>query len=653
MRISVLAGVKGLPRKLGAGLLRLVGDRAGNALGITAGTIMLLVAMAGAGTDMSRAYMTKTSLQAACDAGVLAGRKAMAKSGSYGTAETAKATKMFNFNFRPTATNSQLITFTTSANNTGSVLGTATTTMPTTIMRVFGYRSIPMTAKCSAELQMASADVMFVLDNTGSMAYDVTNTTCCNQSNSKIVGLRDAVKDFYKTVAGAVLDKVNTRIRFGFVPYSMTTNVKDLVTSGALPGTYISDTANYQTEQAYFNTPYYVGTAGTVTNTTETYASNISSTNCTNYGNNAYPTNGGNPVASGGPAPATTYSTKYTYGSWTLVSGSLGTCKRNKAVTPTTYVTQWRFTNYRYIQGSVDVSAFKGFGNVALASGFSGTSYVSNQGAYNLRDLATGTGTGTTGNITTSTYAWSGCIEERSTAQQLSMSPVPSTATDLDLTSAPSSEATKWKPYLEMLEYPRGNYLTSLDTTSAYTAQTGYCPAPMKQFTTVDTTDPTTVPTWLNTYLNGLAAVGGTYHDIGMIWGGRLANPSGIFSANVNAGNLPSISRHVIFMTDGIMEPYNQYYTAYGTEMYDNRVSPSGTNNTTLTNYHNNRFLAVCQKVKDMGYTVWVIGFGQTLTTQMQTCASAGRAYYASDTTALKNTFKFIAGQVADLRINQ
>jgi hypothetical protein len=37
----------------------------------------------------------------------------------------------------------------------------------------------------------------------------------------------------------------------------------------------------------------------------------------------------------------------------------------------------------------------------------------------------------------------------------------------------------------------------------------------------------------------------------------------------------------------------------------------------------------------------------------MTTCATAGRAYYASDTTALNNTFKFIAGQVADLRINK
>ena len=617
MRIGIITGIAALRHALSKHVRRVCRDSAGNALGITAGTIMLLVCLSGAGTDMSRAYMTKTSLQAACDAGVLAGRKAMAASGTYGTAETAKANKMFNFNFRPGATSSQLVTFTTSANDTGSVLGTATTTMPTTIMKVFGYRNIPLTSKCSAELQMANTDVLFVLDTTGSMACNPAGNNCVSGSDSKIVGIRDAVKDFYKTVAAAVTDKDNTRVRFGFVPYGMTTNVKDLVSSGALPTSYLASTAAYQTKLLYFNTPFYVANAGSPSATTETYGSTISLSNCGLYGNNAYPTTQSNPVASGGPAPATTYSTKYTYLSW---------------------------------------SAFKSLGSVQLVSSIGSNSYVSNPGYYNIRDLATGTGTGDLGNFTLSSYTWNGCIEERATAQQLSMSPVPSGATDLDLTSAPSSEATRWKPYLDVLEYYRGAYgsnLTSVDTTSLYSAFTPYCPAPMKQFTTVDTNDPLTVPSWLTTYLNSLTAAGATYHDLGMIWGGRLGNPNGIFATNVNAGNLPSISRHIIFMTDGEMAPSGANYSAYGTEIYDNRVAPSGTSDTTLINYHNNRFLAVCQRVKDMGYTIWVIGFGQALTTQMQSCATANRAYYASDTTALKNTFKFIAGQVADLRINK
>ncbi|MGG2357492.1 hypothetical protein, partial [Salmonella enterica] len=77
----------------------------------------------------------------------------------------------------------------------------------------------------------------------------------------------------------------------------------------------------------------------------------------------------------------------------------------------------------------------------------------------------------------------------------------------------------------------------------------------------------------------------------------------------------PSVSRHVIFMTDGTMEPTSTIYNAYGTEWYDNRIAPYGATSGasgTLANYHNNRFLAACDKLKAMGYTIWVIGFGQT-----------------------------------------
>jgi hypothetical protein len=121
----------------------------------------------------------------------------------------------------------------------------------------------------------------------------------------------------------------------------------------------------------------------------------------------------------------------------------------------------------------------------------------------------------------------------------------------------------------------------------------------------------------------------------------------------VNAGNLSSVSRHIIFMTDGTMQNYPSNYTAWGVTAYDGRDAPTNTSDTSLADYHNNRCLAACNTVKAMGYTIWVIGFGQTLTPQMTSCATAGRAYYASDTSKLTTTFQYIAGQVADLRINK
>jgi hypothetical protein len=649
-----------------AGFLRtLLDDTAGNTLAIVAATIILLVSLVGSGTDMSRAYMTSTSLQNACDAGVLAGRKAMNTSGTYSTAETAKANKMFNFNFNAAVTKATGVTFTTASTAAGEVTGTATATMPTIMMGMFGFTSIPLTVNCSAEVQMASADVMFVLDTTGSMACNTSGSNCVSGSDSKIQGVRDAVSAFYKTVAAAVVDKSRTRIRFGFVPYSMTVNVKDLITSGAMPASYISDTVNYQTKLAYFNTAVYPGTPGTPVVTVETYGSNLNSSNCTNYGKNKYPQgSSGTPVSAGGPPPTATTSTSYTFNSWGGSGNGTGTCKRNKSVTTTTYSATpsgYELTNWRYVKSAVNVSGFKSFGNVSLATSTNTGANVPTAGYYNPQLLAATSGTS---GINTASYTWAGCIEERATVNDLAMAPPPSGATDLDLDSAPVDEATKWKPYLESLEFHRGSNLTQLDTTTNATTtypttsgstamQAGYCPSPAKLFTTVDTTAPTVVPSWLTTYLNGLVAIGGTYHDIGMIWGGRLASPSGIFKSNVVTTDFPSVSRHIIFMTDGEMAPETDYYSAYGTELYDNRVAPSGTTRTGLIDWHNSRFLAACTKAKAMGYTVWVIGFGQAITTQMTSCATANRAYFASNTTDLNNTFKFIAGQVADLRINK
>jgi len=50
---------------------------------------------------------------------------------------------------------------------------------------------------------------------------------------------------------------------------------------------------------------------------------------------------------------------------------------------------------------------------------------------------------------------------------------------------------------------------------------------------------------------------------------------------------------------------------------------------------------------------VFVVGFGQTLNSQLTACASPGQAYYAKDNAALTTAFQKIAQQVAMLRISQ
>ena len=635
-------------------LLRLAGARGGNVLSIVALGLPALLVLIGGGIDMSRAYMARTSLQNACDAGVLAGRRAMSKTGNFSNAELSKAQAMFNFNYHGSQAQASSTSFTPAANAAGEVTGSASTQVPATLMRLFGWTNYALTVNCGAELQLASADVMFVLDTTGSMACRPDGSDCTGGSSSKIVGLREAVKDFYKTVAAAVIDKNTTRIRFGFVPYSMTVNAKDLLTAGDMPSSYIADSHSYQTKLAYFGTPEYTGTDSDPVPSVETYSYAISQNDCYDYADNDYPSNGRNPVSSG-TAPADTTKTTYSYNSWTKTSGSswsaTGTCKRNKSVVTTTWATgnAYRFSHYVYRKDTVPTASYKGFGSVSYVSSVASSATVPTQGTYDMVTLAGMTGT--TG-LTKSSDTWDGCLEERETVNDAAMNPVPAGATDLDITSAPSSDETRWKPYWGAVEFYRNGNYTSVNSTNNLSGSTEYCPSPMKKFTVVDTANPNIVPSWLDTYVTNLVAKGATYHDIGMVWGARLANPDGIMASNVNEGNR-SPSRHIIFLTDGIMEPHLTAYSSYGMEWYDNRIAPVSSDFTTLKAYHNARYLASCSAAKAKGYTVWVIGFGVSLTDEMRACASGGRAYASSDTATLKTTFKFIAGEVADLRINR
>lgn len=653
-------------------LRSLLQDRSGNTLVITAAALLPMMALIGGGVDISRAYMAKTQLQSACDAGVLAGRRAMSKTGTYGSTEKSKANGMFNFNFSSASLEATGVTFSSQDNADGQVLGTATATVPTLVMKVFNKRTVALTVNCMAELQIGNADIMFVLDTTGSMGNSISWG-----EPTKIEGLRSAVRDFHKTINQAVNDN-RTRIRYGFVPYSMTVNAKGLLTSGAMPNSYFTSSTQYQTRIPYFGKTTYVAEDPVVIDSgTEVYSTKISQNNCYNYGDNY----ANNPVRSGG-APNPLVETEYNYVSWTNVTGSgknkVGTCTRRWVKTRTDYETWYGFSNWIYQDAELDTSAFRNFTAVPIATSVT-SALVSTQGDYDLVTLAkmqAGTapnGVQATG-VGVTSYTWGGCLEERDTVLPTTtlpdFDPLPDDAYDMNFDLEPSSPATRWRPMWANVEFSRSNYDVQNyyynSSNGAYYNYSNYsgnsvntpnnssvnCPSEMMLFRTVELADDVNnVPTWLNNYLNGLVAAGNTYHDIGMIWGGRLTSPTGLFAANVNLdADKINVSKHIIFMTDGIMEPTASGYSAYGIENLDSRIAPRNYAGT-ITARHNLRFTAMCDQIKSQGTTIWVVAFGTSMTAELQNCASNGRAYYSSNTEALRNTFKFIAAQVADLRL--
>jgi hypothetical protein len=206
-----------------------------------AAALIPLMALIGSGLDMSRAHLVKSKMQAACDAGALAARRAMASSTLDQSAKD-EGSKFFNFNF-PAGTmdaSPVVLDIEPDATDISTFNIDASTTVPTTIMAMFGFGSLPVSVECSADQDYINNDIMLVLDVTGSMnckAGSNCDYAASEQTDARIAKLRQAAVSLYKALAGAK----GVRTRYGFMPYSMTVNVGKDLNAGWL----VSPTAKY------------------------------------------------------------------------------------------------------------------------------------------------------------------------------------------------------------------------------------------------------------------------------------------------------------------------------------------------------------------------------------------------------------------------
>ncbi|RZL83151.1 MAG: hypothetical protein EOP66_04155 [Sphingomonas sp.] len=623
---------------------RLRRDVRGNTLAIMAAAMIPLAALAGSAIDAARLYVVKVRLQQACDAGALAGRKFMTSSDGTALDATAstQATAFFRNNFRLGWMGTKTAVFTPTKTTDQQVAGAASSQVPMTIMKMFGAADVTLSVKCEARYDVADADIMFVLDTTASMACTTADGTAgCSQpvntytqdgnvnyytvekSGSKLSGLRSAVLNFYDTLAGNV--DPTTNIRYGFVSYTSTVNagyaVKDLSPD------YLVRNWNYESRRV-------TGDVATGNTTRQTLIL-VSQETCNSYAKRT---------------PATGYSTTGAASvatvSWAGIL-NIGTC---------TITTQPLKPNWYYTQVNYDVSKF-----------------------------ITGVPVPDPSKITGTTSTWQGCIEERNTNQGASSFDQSNLPPDLDPDLTPINDDTKWRPMWPDVVYYRGTGVTATDTGVQYS---GDSTTPYGDYY-IRSTDPQTTPftnmianpnpAWnknislgyvscgkrvqrlkkltrndVDDYVNAndFKAQGGTYHDTGMIWGTRMISPTGIFAADTAPWPGRSVpNRYIVFMTDGDMSPNYDLYGMYGIERYDKRVT--GGDSTEQLDDHNARFLAECAAAKARNIRVFVVGFGQTLTSQLSACASPGQAYFASDNAALQTAFKTIANQVAMLRVSK
>lgn len=632
-------------------------DVRGNTLAIMAAALIPMAGLVGGGIDISRMYITKTRLQHACDAGALAGRKSQG-GGTWDSGDNAVAQQFFDANYMTGAYGSTGLTRSFSE-NAGKVTGTASATLPMTVMRILGKTTDTLSVTCDAEMKLPNTDVMFVLDNTGSMAQKAVST----DTLTKIQSLKIAVKCFYEIVAHLDTDATcatgtpsggtssQVQIRFGFMPYSTNVNVGKL-----LPNSFLADSWSYQTRVANFTT------GGTSANGPywQTYGSAISQSDCLKYMNNQAFT-GFTPTAttSGGPPPTATVAVTFNSdgvataggsGEWgwsgaSDTSGTTRSCRRSRTDTTTTYP---QFSNWTYKLAPIDVSGLKAGGSswnnsIQAPVGSSGTN---------------------------TTISWDGCIEERPTVRQTTYDPIPSGAKDLNIDLVPTTgdTTTQWGPALPDLIFLRNiqsywseayNGTSTTTTANYYNGVPYYCPAQaVKLQAWPDATA-------FDTYVDSLVPTGNTYHDIGMLWGARFMSPTGIFaSENATTPGGADIQRHMIFMTDGDAVSAPCDYTAYGVAFWDQRtttdVSTAGNcpnEYSALDDQVNNRFIALCTAVKNKNITLWVISFGSgsntTTEARLASCASTGKYFTARDSNTLQTTFASIANQISQLRLTK
>lgn len=644
---------------------RLRRDERGNALAIMAAAIFPLVGMVGGAVDMSRLYLVKSRLQQACDAGVLAGRRVMV-----GTSVTADSNAMtqaqsfFRINLANGAygatVNPLVVTDVReggvpTGNLTGRVHGVATATVPMTLMRIFGNKTMDMTANCEANLNIANNDIMFVLDLTGSMGCMPNGTGPCfgtptqtggvwrvaESTGSKIASLRDAVSQFFTTLDGAT--PATARLRLGFVPYSSSINIGAVMPTGSMRTTAYG----YRSREAKFTTvqqvPTTVPTSAWIDQQYNSGAA-ISSGDCDLYAQNRpfgsfNPSPAGNtpstPFTTTGAAtpPAASNGVEYQLKLWGPGTATTRPCTRQRRTTRTTWATRYAFAGWNYNKPNFDISS-NTYSYVTLPTTPPSSAMTTTSGWYNPQQLAAMVASGTAvGMPAAITDTWDGCVEERD-------------ITD-DIDGSATTPATQWRPTRRGFIH-RSNGVQPWQNVSDYT-----CTMPSQRLAVMTQGQ-------VDAYVRNprFAPHGATYHDIGMIWGTRLMSLNSVFAADHStaAPNGREVRRHIIFMTDGDMQPSLTAYTPYGVEIEDRRVSTAAVPTAaSLKTLHNQRFLAACAAARSRGISIWTVAFGTGRTTELTSCADSGQDLLVdpADPMGLQKEFQKIAQRIAELRLSE
>jgi hypothetical protein len=661
-------------------LRRVLVDRSGNTLVIVAAAIAPLLAMVGGGVDMGRSYLSQSRLQQACDAGVLAARKRLGSEAAV-TGEIPALTaeigqRFFNINFRSGAYGTENRDFVMTLEEDFAISGVATVDVPTTLMQVFGFTNVPIKVECEAQINFPSTDVMMVLDVTGSMGR--TNP---GDSSPRLAVMKETVSSFHAQLAAAA--QAGARVRYGFVPYSTNVNVLHL-----LKDEWVVDEWEYQSRKSvmvtsistatrYSDATRISGTRGE--STVETYPASFSETSgyhCASKPADAVTktereTNTRTQLTLSPVGTRTTTTIERTQNGTAYEARLAGQQCTVVAIAYTNYVDrydritepalriepQWKYAQYLY-----DVSDWRTASNGCIEE--RATYEIDNYGAVDLNraldlnlDLVPGSDPRhTNAGLIDSLLGIVGSLPGLGGGDD-DDDDDDDEGGDGEVSASSTYDISKWRPmypghqHIRAMrwdgsgDFQQADVTTPDDFLTPVGLGTASCPAPARKLATMTAEE-------VEQYLATLEARGNTYHDIGMIWGGRLLSPTGLFAAE--NGDVPGspTSRHLIFLTDGETAPLDVSYSSYGIEPLDQRRWSPGSS-LSLTQTIEQRFQFTCGEVKRRNITVWIIGFGTVLSDVMRDCAGEGHYFEAADAAELNASFATIADSISDLRVSR
>jgi hypothetical protein len=611
-------------------------DRRGSAIALMVAGLIPVMAALGASIDIGRLYMAKSQLQAGADAAALAGARAFAVTDGSTKSRTVQVSSYFYGNFPVGYMGVRNLTLTPTfavVNNINVTTVTAYADVPMSLMQIFGVSERRMTAVAKAELQPRPLEAMVVLDNTGSMRFDLS------AGKTRMVALKDAVNSFVDVLYQGSTTRPD--LALGFVMYDITANV------GSLLKTWRSTSVVSQVGFNDASTAAWPGNAlgwkgcvaadSTVLDVNGT--ASFSEANAWDL-TRVLPGEGGNPAVEPYfvpplyvPALALPSATQQAD-----VNSAWNVARR----TPT--------SNYYAVAGvepNNNLYKLDGGGAASATTIANSTLYRSyfydfyiglNNGAGNMSDDVV--------TLTNNSYYDPASSNRTGTTWKINYAKIPKV-----------TDATVWKSPTTYTINSNGGRVNNIDAdTTPFPSPNWQCPE-----ASVGIAYGRQRSFYTNVINNQNAAIypgNGTIHHSGLLWGYRLLVRDDAFPRT--NPTTEAARRAIVFMTDGenqIGETQNGYadrtFTWYG-QWTRSRVA-SNTGNTEQQSER--RFAKTCANIQREANPpeIYIIALsaGTTANDALFNACAPGRVYHADTSAELDQAFKDVAGELVDLHLVQ